>query len=64
MHFPVDSLQTKEAIQECEEKLLSFEHPDPYIPPYMPGGTLFMRNPAIPLGKLSFLPLRFIFSLF
>ncbi len=24
-------------------------HPDPYIQPYMPGGSLFMRNPAPPL---------------
>jgi hypothetical protein len=27
-------------------------HPDPYIQPYMPGGSLFMRNPAIPLESL------------
>lgn len=24
-------------------------HPDPYIVNYMPGGSLFMRNPALPL---------------
>ena len=27
-------------------------HPDPYIKPFMPGGSLFMRNPAIPLEVL------------
>ena len=27
-------------------------HPDPYIAAYMPGGTLFQRNPAIPLEVL------------
>jgi hypothetical protein len=24
-------------------------HPDPYIHPMMPGGSSFMRNPAVPL---------------
>ena len=35
-------------IREANEKLESLTHPDPYIRNYMPGGTLFMRNPAVP----------------
>jgi NADH dehydrogenase (ubiquinone) 1 beta subcomplex subunit 9 len=34
--------------QRLQEKI----HPDPYIAPYMPGGTLFMRNPAFPMELL------------
>jgi len=54
MNFPIDSMETKKAVEECEAKLLEFEHPDPYIAPYMPGGTLFMRNPALPWGELDY----------
>lgn len=36
-------------MREGEEKLASFTHPDPWVNPYMPGGSRFMRNPALPL---------------
>ena len=39
-------------IREAEEKVLKFTHPDPYVKPYMPGGSKFMRNPAPPLKVL------------
>lgn len=35
-------------MREAREKLASVKHADPYIQAYMPGGTLFMRNPAFP----------------
>ena len=34
---------------EGEDELFTNTHPDPYTVPYMPGGTLFMRNPPIPI---------------
>lgn len=30
------------------EELHRFSHPDKYILPWMPGGSLFMRNPPLP----------------
>lgn len=45
----LDSGKTARLIREAEERIFEMTHPDPYIAPYMPGGTLFMRNPAIPL---------------
>mmetsp|Transcript_7581 Transcript_7581/g.10879 ORF Transcript_7581/g.10879 Transcript_7581/m.10879 type:complete len:155 (-) Transcript_7581:400-864(-) len=39
------SLLMKEAYKELHVNT----HPDPYCVPYMPGGSLFMRNPPIPL---------------
>ena len=36
-------------LREGEEELADQTHPDNYIASYMPGGSLFMRNPAIPL---------------
>lgn len=39
-------------MREACEKLATQIHPDPYIQPFMPGGSLFMRNPAVPLEVL------------
>lgn len=39
----------KRLIREGQERLEKYTHPDRYITPYMPGGTLFMRNPPLPL---------------
>jgi len=36
-------------LREGTEELTAQTHPDNYIAAYMPGGSLFMRNPAIPL---------------
>mgnify|MGYP001188247612 CR=1 FL=1 len=37
-------------IRDAEEQLFKLSHPDKYIPAYMPGGSLFMRNPPLPLS--------------
>ncbi len=47
-----ESPKARRLIREAQEKLVEQTHPDPYIQPYMPGGSLFMRNPAIPLEAL------------
>ena len=39
-------------MRQAKERLIAQTHADPYIQPYMPGGSLFMRNPAIPLEAL------------
>jgi hypothetical protein len=36
-------------VREAQERLSSLAHPDKYIAPYLPGGTLYMRNAALPL---------------
>jgi NADH dehydrogenase (ubiquinone) 1 beta subcomplex subunit 9 len=36
-------------LKEGQDKLFEYTHPDPYCVPFMPGGTLFMRNPPPPL---------------
>jgi len=36
------------ALEAGEEELFKKSHPDRYIPAYMPGGSLFMRNPTPP----------------
>ena len=50
--IPADSAKVARLIREATERLSKQTHPDPYISPYMPGGSLFMRNPAIPLEAL------------
>lgn len=47
-----DSAKTVRIIREARDELAAQTHPDPYIAPYMPGGSLFMRNPGIPLEAL------------
>ena len=39
-------------MREAREELAAKSHPDPYIQAYMPGGSLFMRNPALPMEAL------------
>ena len=48
----LDSAKTARLLREAKELLASHTNPDPYIRNYMPGGTLFMRNPAPPLEAL------------
>merc|ERR1712070_419078 len=45
-----DSPTTRRLLQEGHEKLFSYTHPDKYIPAYLPGGSLYMRNPPLPLS--------------
>lgn len=47
-----DSAIAARLLREGKEKLEEQYHPDPYIQPYMPGGSLFMRNPAFPLEAM------------
>eukprot|EP00546_Thalassionema_frauenfeldii_P007786 CAMPEP_0178922536 /NCGR_PEP_ID=MMETSP0786-20121207/16211_1 /TAXON_ID=186022 /ORGANISM="Thalassionema frauenfeldii, Strain CCMP 1798" /LENGTH=165 /DNA_ID=CAMNT_0020596917 /DNA_START=45 /DNA_END=542 /DNA_ORIENTATION=- len=34
---------------EGQQELQDNTHPDPYVCAYMPGGTLYMRNPPLPI---------------
>ena len=36
------------AIQLGQDELVRYAHPDPYVIPWMPGGSKFMRNPPPP----------------
>mmetsp|Transcript_20827 Transcript_20827/g.30022 ORF Transcript_20827/g.30022 Transcript_20827/m.30022 type:complete len:163 (+) Transcript_20827:113-601(+) len=36
-------------LKDGKDELFTFTHPDPYCVPFMPGGSLFMRNPPLPL---------------
>jgi NADH dehydrogenase (ubiquinone) 1 beta subcomplex subunit 9 len=36
-------------LREANEEMFTFTHPDPYVKAYLPGGTLFMRNPPPPI---------------
>lgn len=51
-NVPVGSAALERIMRESKERLAANAHPDPYIQAYMPGGTLFMRNPTFPLGFL------------
>merc|ERR1719421_215141 len=51
-NLPQDSPKTVRLVREAKDRLDAQMHPDPYIVPFMPGGSLFMRNPAIPLEAL------------
>ena len=33
-------------LEASEKELIDLEHPEPYLPPYMPGGSAFMRDNA------------------
>ncbi len=48
----LDSAKVKRLLREAHERLARQAHPDPYIAPFMPGGSLFMRNPALPLEAI------------
>ena len=52
INLPPDSAKSRRLLREGQERLIEQTHPDPYIASFMPGGTLFMRNPAIPLEAL------------
>ena len=43
------SAKAKALLAAGEEKLWNLEHPDRYICAYMPGGSLYMRYPPLPL---------------
>lgn len=43
-----DPHEIERLLQKGEARLREFAHPDPYIVPYRPGGSLFARNPPMP----------------
>jgi len=45
----VSEAAAQRMLKEAYHELHANTHPDPYCIPYMPGGSLFMRNPPIPL---------------
>eukprot|EP01082_Thalassiosira_pseudonana_P007557 g7057.t1 g7057 contig23:1768661-1769738(+) len=45
----VSNAKAVRMLKEGRAELFEFTHPDPYCVPYMPGGSLFMRNPPPPL---------------
>uniref|UniRef100_A0A7S2DAM5 NADH dehydrogenase [ubiquinone] 1 beta subcomplex subunit 9 n=1 Tax=Octactis speculum TaxID=3111310 RepID=A0A7S2DAM5_9STRA len=49
-NLSADSPTTTRLVKEGQEKLFSYTHPDKYIPAYLPGGSLYMRNPPLPLS--------------
>jgi hypothetical protein len=52
MIMMTDVAAAARVLREGHERLQRQSHPDPYIQSYMPGGSLFMRNPSIPLEAL------------
>jgi hypothetical protein len=42
------SSKVRRAVKQAYAELRHYSHPDKYILPWMPGGSLFMRNPPLP----------------
>lgn len=42
-----ESAQIDRLLNRGEAKLREYAHPDPYIVPYYPGGSLYARNPPV-----------------
>lgn len=45
----VSEAAAQRLLKEANVELHANTHPDPYCVPFMPGGSLFMRNPPVPL---------------
>jgi NADH dehydrogenase (ubiquinone) 1 beta subcomplex subunit 9 len=43
-NIPANSPETEYWIMKAEQELDSHVHPEPYVKPWMPGGSKFMRN--------------------
>mmetsp|Transcript_19346 Transcript_19346/g.22410 ORF Transcript_19346/g.22410 Transcript_19346/m.22410 type:complete len:155 (+) Transcript_19346:138-602(+) len=43
------SAKAARLLKDGKAELFANTHPDPYCVPYMPGGSLFMRNPPLPI---------------
>ena len=41
--------QAHKLLIEGQAELAEYTHPDPYRIPHMPGGSMFMRNPPLPM---------------
>lgn len=44
-----DDAKVKYIMNSAYKTMETYTHPDPYIVPWMPGGSLFQRNPPLPL---------------
>ncbi|KAK9842284.1 hypothetical protein WJX81_004547 [Elliptochloris bilobata] len=42
-----DTYKARRLVERGEEVLREYLHPDPYIVPYYPGGSLYERNPPV-----------------
>lgn len=42
-----NTAQIESTLNKGEAKLREYAHPDPYIVPYYPGGSLYARNPPV-----------------
>ena len=51
-NMTVDTSTAVRLMREGRQALAEQSHPDNYIHAAMPGGSLFMRNPAIPLEAM------------
>lgn len=47
-----DSPEAASALEAGLARFAENAHPDPYIMPYMPGGSMFMRNSPVPLSAV------------
>lgn len=45
-----DTNEIERLLRHGEARLKELEHPDPYIVPYRPGGSMFARNPPFVEG--------------
>jgi NADH dehydrogenase (ubiquinone) 1 beta subcomplex subunit 9 len=45
-----DGGEIERLLVKGEARLKDYEHPDPYIVPYRPGGSMFARNPPFVEG--------------
>ena len=46
-----EAAEIERLVSAGEAKLKEYEHPDPYIVPYRPGGSMFARNPPFESGQ-------------
>lgn len=45
-----DPNEIERVLRNGEAMLKEYDHPDPYIVPYRPGGSMFARNPPFAPG--------------
>ncbi len=51
-NVPANSIEAQDLLKEGLDRLAANVHPDQYINPFMPGGSLFMRNSPVPLEAI------------
>ena len=53
-----DPRNAKAILKKAEEEFFKYQHPQPYIAPYAPGGTLYERNMPPHPKTLELLPIQ------